>query len=64
MKLEWGKERVALVGQDGSEITLSLHSGLPFMEWDDFANNVRKKLAKSRLAGRHQAPTTPTPVNL
>eukprot|EP00975_Prorocentrum_lima_P028350 5958621-Prorocentrum_lima.AAC.1 len=34
------------------------------MEWDDFANNVRKKLARSHLAGRHQAPTIPTPVNL
>eukprot|EP00975_Prorocentrum_lima_P043238 9075814-Prorocentrum_lima.AAC.1 len=39
MKLEWGKDRVALVGQDGKEITLSLHFGLPFMEWDDFAND-------------------------
>eukprot|EP00975_Prorocentrum_lima_P040168 8437417-Prorocentrum_lima.AAC.1 len=37
MKLEWGKDRVALVGQDGKETTLSLYFGLPFMEWDDFA---------------------------
>eukprot|EP00975_Prorocentrum_lima_P006401 1378711-Prorocentrum_lima.AAC.1 len=51
-----GKHKVALVGQDGKEITLSLHLGLPFMEWDDFANDVREKLAKSHLAGRHQAP--------
>eukprot|EP00975_Prorocentrum_lima_P028752 6040472-Prorocentrum_lima.AAC.1 len=60
MKLEWGKDRGALVGQDGKDITLPLHFGLPFMEWDDFANDVRQKLAKSHLAGRHQAPTTPT----
>eukprot|EP00975_Prorocentrum_lima_P017662 3728298-Prorocentrum_lima.AAC.1 len=46
MKLEWGKDKVALVGRDGKEIPLSLHFGLSFMEWDDFANYVRKKLAK------------------
>eukprot|EP00975_Prorocentrum_lima_P063721 12893244-Prorocentrum_lima.AAC.1 len=34
------------------------------MEWDDIANGVRKKLAKSHLAGRHQAPITPTTINL
>eukprot|EP00975_Prorocentrum_lima_P044740 9371791-Prorocentrum_lima.AAC.1 len=39
MKLEWGKDKVALVGQDGKEIILSLHFGLPFMEWEDFAND-------------------------
>eukprot|EP00975_Prorocentrum_lima_P029949 6282827-Prorocentrum_lima.AAC.1 len=38
MKLEWGKDRVALVGQDGKEIR-SLHFGLPFMEWEDFSND-------------------------
>eukprot|EP00975_Prorocentrum_lima_P018834 3967067-Prorocentrum_lima.AAC.1 len=64
MKLEWGKDKVALVGQDGKEIILSLHFGLPFMEWDDFANDVRKKLAKHHLAGRHQAPVTPPAINL
>eukprot|EP00975_Prorocentrum_lima_P038425 8076962-Prorocentrum_lima.AAC.1 len=64
MKLEWGKDKVALVSQDGKEIILSLHNGLPFKEWDDFANYVRKKLAKSHLAGRHRAPVTPPTINL
>eukprot|EP00975_Prorocentrum_lima_P065545 12904071-Prorocentrum_lima.AAC.1 len=52
----WGTDKVALVAQDGKEIILSLHVGLPFMEWDDFSNDVRKRLAKSHLAGRHPAP--------
>eukprot|EP00975_Prorocentrum_lima_P035539 7471723-Prorocentrum_lima.AAC.1 len=39
MKLEWGNDKVALVDQDGEEISRSLHFGLPFMEWDDFANS-------------------------
>eukprot|EP00975_Prorocentrum_lima_P035538 7471674-Prorocentrum_lima.AAC.1 len=34
------------------------------MDWDDFSNSVRKKLAQSRLTGRHQAPTTPPSINL
>eukprot|EP00975_Prorocentrum_lima_P028391 5967318-Prorocentrum_lima.AAC.1 len=34
------------------------------MEWDDFANYVRKKLANSHLAGRHHAPVTPPTINL
>eukprot|EP00975_Prorocentrum_lima_P030303 6353167-Prorocentrum_lima.AAC.1 len=38
MKLAWGTNRVALVGQDGKEIILSLPFGLPFMEWEDFAH--------------------------
>eukprot|EP00975_Prorocentrum_lima_P022523 4739449-Prorocentrum_lima.AAC.1 len=29
---------------------------VPFMDWDDFPNDVRKKLAKSHQAGRHPAP--------
>eukprot|EP00975_Prorocentrum_lima_P005030 1094710-Prorocentrum_lima.AAC.1 len=52
------------MGQDGKEIILSLHFGLPFMELDDFSNDVRKKLAKSHVAGRHQAPVTPPTINL
>eukprot|EP00975_Prorocentrum_lima_P009085 1933412-Prorocentrum_lima.AAC.1 len=39
LKLVWGADKVALVGQDGKEIPLSLHFGLPFMEWDDFSND-------------------------
>eukprot|EP00975_Prorocentrum_lima_P042311 8890807-Prorocentrum_lima.AAC.1 len=38
MKLAWGKDKVAPVDQDGKGIILSLHFGLPFMEWDDFSN--------------------------
>eukprot|EP00975_Prorocentrum_lima_P054136 11354780-Prorocentrum_lima.AAC.1 len=34
------------------------------MEWEDFANDVRKKPAKSHLGGRHQAPITPPTINL
>eukprot|EP00975_Prorocentrum_lima_P061422 12876208-Prorocentrum_lima.AAC.1 len=34
------------------------------MEWEDFANDVRKKLATSHLAGRHQAPFTSPTINL
>eukprot|EP00975_Prorocentrum_lima_P045719 9566049-Prorocentrum_lima.AAC.1 len=34
------------------------------MEWEDFANDVRKKLAKSHLAGRHPAPAVPPTINL
>eukprot|EP00975_Prorocentrum_lima_P059403 12453175-Prorocentrum_lima.AAC.1 len=34
------------------------------MDWDDFSNDVRKKLAKSHLAGRHPAPVTPPTINL
>eukprot|EP00975_Prorocentrum_lima_P067316 12914134-Prorocentrum_lima.AAC.1 len=62
MKLEWGTDRVALVGRDGEEIILSLHFGLPL--WEDVANNVRKRLAKRHLAGRHKAPVTPPTINL
>eukprot|EP00975_Prorocentrum_lima_P043417 9116925-Prorocentrum_lima.AAC.1 len=47
---------------NGKEIILPLHVGLPFMDWDDFSNGVRKKLAPSHLSGRHQAPVTP-PTN-
>eukprot|EP00975_Prorocentrum_lima_P019661 4138320-Prorocentrum_lima.AAC.1 len=50
MKLVWGTDKVALVGQDGKDIILSLHVGLPLMEWDDFSNNVRQKLAKESLS--------------
>eukprot|EP00975_Prorocentrum_lima_P043938 9214587-Prorocentrum_lima.AAC.1 len=39
MTLVWGTDKVALVGQDGKELILSLHFGLPFMEWDDFSND-------------------------
>eukprot|EP00975_Prorocentrum_lima_P021942 4620057-Prorocentrum_lima.AAC.1 len=60
MKLEWGRDRVALVGQDGKEIILPLHFGLPIMECEDSANDVRKKLAQSHLA----APVTPPTTNL
>eukprot|EP00975_Prorocentrum_lima_P028217 5932821-Prorocentrum_lima.AAC.1 len=56
MKLVWGTDKVALVRQGGKEIILPLHFGLPFMEWDDLSNDVRKRLAKSHLAGRHPAP--------
>eukprot|EP00975_Prorocentrum_lima_P063066 12889272-Prorocentrum_lima.AAC.1 len=59
-----GKDKVSLVGQAGKDIILSLHFGLPFIEWEDFANDVRKKLAKSHLAGRHQAPVAPPTINL
>eukprot|EP00975_Prorocentrum_lima_P049021 10257900-Prorocentrum_lima.AAC.1 len=34
------------------------------MEWDDLSNNVRKKVAKSHLAGRHPAPVVPPTINL
>eukprot|EP00975_Prorocentrum_lima_P009590 2043108-Prorocentrum_lima.AAC.1 len=39
MKLVWGTDKAALVDQDGKEIILSLHLGLPFMDWDDFSND-------------------------
>eukprot|EP00975_Prorocentrum_lima_P049065 10268900-Prorocentrum_lima.AAC.1 len=38
-KLVWGTDNVALVDQDGKEIILSLHFGLPFMDWADFSND-------------------------
>eukprot|EP00975_Prorocentrum_lima_P050510 10580463-Prorocentrum_lima.AAC.1 len=41
---------------------MSLHVGLPFMEWDDFSNVV--KLATSHVAGRHPAPVVPPTINL
>eukprot|EP00975_Prorocentrum_lima_P069269 12925310-Prorocentrum_lima.AAC.1 len=41
-----GTDKVELVDQDRKEIILPLHSGLPFMERDDFSNDVRQKLAK------------------
>eukprot|EP00975_Prorocentrum_lima_P043313 9093329-Prorocentrum_lima.AAC.1 len=62
--LVWGTDNVALVGQDGKEIILSVHFDLPFMDWDDFSNAVGKKLAKSHLAGRHPAPVVPPTINL
>eukprot|EP00975_Prorocentrum_lima_P013575 2884276-Prorocentrum_lima.AAC.1 len=34
------------------------------MEWDDFSNDVRKKLANSHLSGRHPAPVAPPTINL
>eukprot|EP00975_Prorocentrum_lima_P010502 2230385-Prorocentrum_lima.AAC.1 len=34
------------------------------MDWDDFSNDVRRKLAKSHLAGRHPAPVVPPTINL
>eukprot|EP00975_Prorocentrum_lima_P001979 431278-Prorocentrum_lima.AAC.1 len=64
MKLVWGTDKVALVDQDGKEIFLSLHVGPPSMDWDDFSNDVRKKLATSHLAGRHPAPVAPPTINL
>eukprot|EP00975_Prorocentrum_lima_P066540 12909779-Prorocentrum_lima.AAC.1 len=60
----WGTDKVTLEGQDKKEIIRSLHVGLPFMDWDGFSNGVRKKLAQSPLAGRHQAPFTPPTINL
>eukprot|EP00975_Prorocentrum_lima_P001636 351236-Prorocentrum_lima.AAC.1 len=59
-----GTDRVTLKDQDGTEIILALYVGLPLMDWDDFSRSVRKKLAPSHLAGRHQAPVTPPSVNL
>eukprot|EP00975_Prorocentrum_lima_P048759 10203466-Prorocentrum_lima.AAC.1 len=32
--------------------------------WDDFSTDVRKRLAKSHLAGRHPAPVEPPTINL
>eukprot|EP00975_Prorocentrum_lima_P025171 5284199-Prorocentrum_lima.AAC.1 len=34
------------------------------MDGDDFSNDVRNKLAKSHLAGRHPAPVAPTTIDL
>eukprot|EP00975_Prorocentrum_lima_P036655 7709960-Prorocentrum_lima.AAC.1 len=34
------------------------------MEWEDFANGVRKKPAKSHLSGRNQATVTPPTINM
>eukprot|EP00975_Prorocentrum_lima_P017771 3751096-Prorocentrum_lima.AAC.1 len=32
-----GTDKVTLEDQDGKEIILNLHFGLPCMEWDDFS---------------------------
>eukprot|EP00975_Prorocentrum_lima_P070754 12933931-Prorocentrum_lima.AAC.1 len=64
MKLVWGTDKVALMDQDGKEIILLLHCGLAFMDWDDFSNDMRKKLATNHLAGRHPAPVAPPTINL
>eukprot|EP00975_Prorocentrum_lima_P067553 12915561-Prorocentrum_lima.AAC.1 len=34
------------------------------MEWADFSNDVRKRLAKGHLAGRRPAPVVPPTMNL
>eukprot|EP00975_Prorocentrum_lima_P068269 12919731-Prorocentrum_lima.AAC.1 len=47
MKLVRGTDKVTLGDQDGKEIILKLHFGLPCMEWDDFSSGIRKKLAQS-----------------
>eukprot|EP00975_Prorocentrum_lima_P064724 12899246-Prorocentrum_lima.AAC.1 len=60
----YGTGKVTLEDQDGQEIILTLHFGLPFMDWDDFSGSERKKLAQSHLPGRHQAPVTPPTINL
>eukprot|EP00975_Prorocentrum_lima_P047604 9950128-Prorocentrum_lima.AAC.1 len=60
----WGTDKVTLEDHDGIETILTLHFGLPFMDRDDFSGSVRKKLAQSRLPGRHQAPVTPPTINL
>eukprot|EP00975_Prorocentrum_lima_P028583 6005686-Prorocentrum_lima.AAC.1 len=39
MKLIWGTDKVTLEDQDGKDIILTLHCGLPFMDWDDFSNS-------------------------
>eukprot|EP00975_Prorocentrum_lima_P050639 10604947-Prorocentrum_lima.AAC.1 len=34
------------------------------MDWDDFSNDVRKKLDNSHLAGRHPAPVVSPTIDL
>eukprot|EP00975_Prorocentrum_lima_P048538 10154172-Prorocentrum_lima.AAC.1 len=37
MEMVWGTGEVTLDDQDGKDIILTLHFGLPFMDWDDFS---------------------------